>query len=105
LLDVKVSIKFTVWLIAISVTSYIPLSSIMRRIPMSEKNKKSLRQIVLAILVFLLLVVVVRIYQPSLEMQSILSAVPYLIEGSPVLINAVVKYSKVKDFAKHLLFA
>src|SRR5699024_7488248 len=105
LLDVKVSIKFTVWLIAISVTSYIPLSSIMRRIPMSEKNKKSLRQIVLAILVFLLVVVVVRIYQPTLEMQAILYAVPYLIAGYTVLKKAVVKISQGKVFSEHFLIS
>ena len=63
---------------------------------MSEKNKKSLRQIVLAILVFLLVVVVVRIYQPTLEMQSILYALPYLIEGYTVLKKAVLKISELQ---------
>lgn len=72
---------------------------------MSEKNKKSLRQIVLAILVFLLVVVVVRIYQPTLEMQAILYAVPYLIAGYTVLKKAVVKISQGKVFSEHFLMS
>lgn len=72
---------------------------------MSEKNKKSLRQIVLAILVFLLVVVVVRIYQPTLEMQAILYAVPYLIAGYTVLKKAVVKISQGKVFSEHFLIS
>lgn len=70
---------------------------------MSEKNKKSLRRILLATLGFLLVFGVVKATQPSLPVQAALYAIPYLIAGCDVLRKAVLKISKGKVFSEHFL--
>ena len=70
---------------------------------MSEKNKKSLRRILLATLGFLLVFGVVKATQPSLPVQATLYAIPYLIAGYDVLRKAVLKISKGKVFSEHFL--
>lgn len=70
---------------------------------MLEKNKKSLRRILLAILGFLLVFGVVKVTHLSLATQAILYAIPYLIAGYDVLRKAVLKISKGKIFSEHFL--
>lgn len=72
---------------------------------MSHKHKKKLARILLAVLVFLVVFLVVRLNHLGLVAQAFLYAIPFLMAGYDVLKKALVKISQGKVFSEHFLMS